>query len=125
MNHLDVAPSYGDAEADLGPLLPHHRDHLFVGCKTHRRNPDGVRSQLDQSLSTLQLDHFGLYQLHGVTDVEDLDSRAEAMEVVLAARDEGLTRFVGITGHDLGSARAQLHRRPARPRATWRPRRGR
>lgn len=108
VNHLDVAPSYGDAEANLGPLLPQHRDHLFIGCKTHRKNPDGVRAQLDNSLRTLQVDHVDLYQLHGVTDIDDLDSRAEALEVILAARDEGLTRFVGITGHDLGTARAQL-----------------
>lgn len=108
VNHLDVAPSYGDAEANLGPLLPHHRDHLFVACKTHRRNAEGVRAQLVDSLRTLQVDRFDLYQVHGVTDLDDLDSRADAIETVLAARDEGLTRFVGITGHDLGTARAQL-----------------
>lgn len=108
VNHVDVAPSYGDAEANLGPLLPHHRDELFVACKTHRRNADGVRAQLVNSLRTLQVDRFDLYQVHGVTDVDDLDSRSDAVETVLAARDEGLTRFVGITGHDLGTARAQL-----------------
>ena len=108
VNHVDVAPSYGDAEANLGPLLAHHRDHLFVACKTARRNPDGVRAQLEESLRTLQVDQLDLYQLHGVTDVDDLDSRAEAVEVLLEARADGRTRFLGITGHDLGTARAQL-----------------
>jgi predicted aldo/keto reductase-like oxidoreductase len=108
VNHLDVAPSYGDAEANLGPLLPHHRDHLFVAAKTHRRNPDGVRAQLEQTLRTLQVEQLDLYQLHGVTDLDDLDARAPAVEVLLEAKAQGLTRHLGITGHDLGTAKAQL-----------------
>lgn len=108
VNHVDVAPSYGDAEENLGPLLAERRDELFVGCKTQRRNPEGVRAQLEDSLRRLRTDHLDLYQLHAVTSVDDLDERAGAVEVLLAARDEGLTRFVGITGHDLGTARAQL-----------------
>lgn len=108
VNHLDIAPQYGEAERNVGPLLPELRDRLFVGCKTLRRNPDGVRAQMAESLERLQIEHFDLYQLHGVTDLDDLDSRAEAVEVILAARDAGTTRFVGITGHDLGTARAQL-----------------
>jgi len=108
VNHLDVAPSYGDAEQNLGPLLPHHRDHLFIGCKTHRHSADGVKTQMDESLQTLQIDHFDLYQIHGVTDLDDLDARADAIEVILAAKEEGITGHVGITGHDLGTARAQL-----------------
>lgn len=108
VNHIDVAPSYGEAEANLGPLLPDHRDELFVACKTHRRNREGVEQLLEQSLRRLRVDHFDLYQLHGVTDVDDLDSRSDAIEVLLAAKAQGMTRFVGITGHDLGTARAQL-----------------
>lgn len=108
VNHLDIAPSYGDAEHNVGPLLPEVRDRLFIGCKSHRRNPDGVRAQMAESLERLRIEQFDLYQLHGVTDLEDLDARSDAAEVVLSARDEGLTRFVGITGHDLGTPRAQL-----------------
>lgn len=108
VNHLDVAPSYGDAEENVGPLVHHHRDHLFVAGKSHGRNADGVRAQLAETLRRLRVDHLDLYQLHGVTDLDDLDSRAAAVEVLFRARDEGLTRFVGITGHDLGTARAQL-----------------
>jgi predicted aldo/keto reductase-like oxidoreductase len=59
-------------------------------------------------LERLGCDQLDLYQLHGVTDLGVLDERAGAAEVMLAARDEGLTRFVGITGHDLGTPRAQL-----------------
>jgi len=108
VNHLDIAPSYGQAEQAVSEALPDFRDRLFVGCKTRRRNPDGVRAQLDESLEKLKLDHFDLYQAHGVTDIETLDERDKAFEVILKARDEGLTRFVGITGHDLGAPATHL-----------------
>ena len=113
VNHLDVAPRYGEAERLLGPILPPVRDRLFVGCKTTRRNPDGERAQLEESLATLGCDHFDLYQLHGVTDLEELDARAGAAQAILRAREEGLCRFAGITGHDLGApvAHAEALRR--------------
>jgi aryl-alcohol dehydrogenase-like predicted oxidoreductase len=108
VNHLDIAPQYGDAEVRIGPLVPAVRDRLFVGCKTQRRNPDGVRAELERSLERLGTDHFDLYQLHAVTSLEVLDERAAAAEAILRARDEGLVRFVGVTGHDLGAPAAHL-----------------
>ena len=100
VNHLDIAPRYGLAEELVGPLLPSVRDRMFVACKTTRRNPEGVRAQLEESLTKLQTDRFDLYQLHAVTDLDVLEERTEAAEVILKARDEGITRFVGITGHN-------------------------
>ncbi len=108
VNHLDIAPSYGRAEDLIGPLVPAVRDELFVACKSNRHNPAGVRAQLEESLAKLGVDSFDLYQAHGVTDLAELDSRTDAIEAMLAARDEGLTRWVGITGHDLGTPGAQL-----------------
>ncbi len=108
VNHLDIAPSYGQAEDAVSESMPDYRDKLFVGCKTRRRNPDGVRAQLDESLGKLQLEQVDLYQAHGVTSLEDLDERGEAFKVMMKARDDGLTRFVGITGHDLGAPAAHL-----------------
>jgi aryl-alcohol dehydrogenase-like predicted oxidoreductase len=108
VNHLDVAPRYGRAQELLGPLIPAVRDRLFVACKTQRRDPGGVRAHLEESLRILQCDTFDLYQVHGVTDRADLDTRAGAVAAILAARDEGLCRFVGITGHDLGAPDAHL-----------------
>lgn len=99
VNHLDVAPRYGDAEHVLGPLVEPVRDELFLACKTTRRNPDGVRAQLSESLRRLRTDHFDLYQLHAVTDRDVLDERDRAAEVLLEAREAGTARFVGITGH--------------------------
>lgn len=108
VNHLDIAPSYGEAEVLLGPLIPAVRERLFIGCKTQRRSADGARAQLEESLRRMGTDHVDLYQLHAVTDLEVLDERAGAIEAILAARDEGLVRFVGVTGHDLGAPEAHL-----------------
>lgn len=108
VNHLDIAPKYGAAEENIGPLIPAVRDRLFIGEKTERRNPDGVRAQLETTLGRFGTDHVDLYQLHAVTSVAELDTRVQAIEAILAARDEGLTRFVGITGHDLGAPAAHL-----------------
>ncbi len=106
VNHLDIAPQYGMAQQLVGPLVPAVRNRLFVGCKTLRKHPDGVRAQLEESLGLLGCDHFDLYQLHAVTDLDELDRRSEAAEVVLRAKEEGLCRFAGITGHGLDAPAA-------------------
>ncbi|MGD9703360.1 MAG: aldo/keto reductase [Acidimicrobiia bacterium] len=99
VNHLDIAPTYGKAESLVGPLVPAVRDRLFVACKSGRTQPDGVRAQADRSLELLGCTTFDLYQAHGVISVEDLTARAPAFDTILALRDEGVTRFAGITGH--------------------------
>jgi aryl-alcohol dehydrogenase-like predicted oxidoreductase len=108
VNHLDVAPQYGRAQELLGPLVPAVRDRLFVACKTLRHRADGVRAQLEDSLSLLGCDSFDLYQLHAVTSVEELDRRAGAIEAIVKAKDEGLCRWIGVTGHDLSAPAAHL-----------------
>ncbi len=108
VNHLDVAPRYGHAQEALGPLVGPVRDRLFVACKTMRHDPDGVRAQLEESLTLLRCEHFDLYQMHAVTDLDELEARGRALAAMLAARDEGLCRFVGITGHNLTTPGAQL-----------------
>jgi aryl-alcohol dehydrogenase-like predicted oxidoreductase len=108
VNHLDIAPRYGAAEDLIGPVLPSVRDRMFVGCKTTRRNADGVRAQLEESLGKLQTDRFDLYQMHGVTDLDVLNERVDAAEAILRARDEGIVTFAGITGHNDGAPAAHL-----------------
>jgi aryl-alcohol dehydrogenase-like predicted oxidoreductase len=108
VNHLDIAPRYGDAEELVGPLVPGVRSRLFVGCKTTRRNPEGVRAQLEESLEKLHTDYFDLYQMHAVTDIDVLNERAEAADEILRARDEGVVRFCGITGHNESAPAAHL-----------------
>lgn len=108
VNHLDIAPSYGDAELALAPVLPEIRDRIFLACKTGERTGDAARAEMEASLERLGTSSFDLYQLHAVTSDTDLDaalSPGGALEAILRARDEGLTRFVGITGHFLEAPR--------------------
>jgi aryl-alcohol dehydrogenase-like predicted oxidoreductase len=102
VNHIDVAPSYGLAEERLGPWLARERGRFFLGCKTMERTKTGAAAELRRSLERLQVDAFDLYQLHAVTSMEELDQATGpggALEAILDAREEGLTRFIGITGH--------------------------
>lgn len=108
VNHLDVAPQYGNAEAVVGPLVPAVRDRLFVAGKTLRKNADGVRAQFDDTRRLLGCEVLDLYQAHAVTSLAELEERAAALDVIVALRDSGATRFAGITGHDHGTLAAQL-----------------
>ncbi len=104
INHVDVAPTYGDAELRLGRWLAQQRDRFFVGCKTMERTREGAGRDMQASLERLQIDRFDLYQLHAVNSVEELDQATGpdgALEAVVKAREEGLTRFIGITAHGL------------------------
>jgi predicted aldo/keto reductase-like oxidoreductase len=102
VNHIDVAPSYGEAEIRLGPWMPSERKRFFLGCKTTERTKEGAASELRRSLERLRVDSFDLYQFHAVTTVDELDkifAPGGAFEAVIKAKEEGLTRFIGITGH--------------------------
>jgi aryl-alcohol dehydrogenase-like predicted oxidoreductase len=102
VNQIDVAPTYGEAELGVGPWLARHRHDIFLGCKTRQRTKDGAAKELRRSLERLRTDHVDLYQLHAVTDVETLEQALApggALEAILEARDEGLLRYIGITGH--------------------------
>jgi aryl-alcohol dehydrogenase-like predicted oxidoreductase len=101
VNHLDIAPQYGAAEAVVGPHLAARRADMFVAGKTLRANPQGVQDQFDATRRLLHADVMDLYQAHAVTTLEELDRRSGALERILALRDRGQTRFAGITGHDL------------------------
>jgi aryl-alcohol dehydrogenase-like predicted oxidoreductase len=102
VNHVDVAPSYGEAEVRLGPWMAEHRDEVFLACKTMERTREAAWDELHRSLTRLQVTSFDLYQLHAVRTIEELDEVTRpggALEAVTRARQEGLVRFVGITGH--------------------------
>ncbi len=106
VNHIDVAPSYGEAELRLGPWLARERARFFLGCKTTERTRDGAAAELRRSLERLQVSAFDLYQLHAVNTMEELDrvtAPGGALEAVVAARADGLTRYIGITGHGLNA----------------------
>jgi aryl-alcohol dehydrogenase-like predicted oxidoreductase len=102
VNHIDVAPSYGQAEERIGPWLKRERDRFFVGCKTTERTREGAGAELHRSLERLQTGAFDLYQIHAITSMEELDEVTRpggALEAIVEARQAGLTRYIGITGH--------------------------
>ena len=104
VNHIDVAPSYGVAEERLGPWMRRYRDDFFLGCKTMERDAAGARAEMEASLRRLQTDYFDVYQLHAVTTIEELDKATRsggALDAIVAAREEGVTRYIGITTHGL------------------------
>jgi aryl-alcohol dehydrogenase-like predicted oxidoreductase len=108
VNHIDVAPSYGQAEQRIGPWMPRERERFFLGCKTMQRTKKGAWDEMQRSLSLLQTDHFDLYQLHAITNMEELDActmTGGALEALAEARQRGLTRHIGITGHGVDSPR--------------------
>ncbi len=106
VNHIDVAPSYGQAEERLGPWLERERKGFFVGCKTTERTRAGAAAELRRSLERLRVDGFDLYQIHAITTLQELDQvtgPGGALEAILDARREGLTHYIGITGHGVNA----------------------
>ena len=108
VNHIDTAASYGDAELRLAPWLAQHRDHFFVATKTGQRDRAGAHEEIRRSLDRLGVGHVDLLQLHNLVDVIEWETALReggALEAAVAARDEGLVRFIGVTGHGLTVAR--------------------
>ncbi len=102
VNHVDVAPTYGLAEERLGPWMARERERFFLGCKTMERTRAGAAAELRRSLALLRTDRFDLYQIHAVTSPKELDEATRpggALDALVEARDAGLTRWLGITGH--------------------------
>jgi aryl-alcohol dehydrogenase-like predicted oxidoreductase len=102
INHFDVAPTYGEAELRLAPWMEKHREEIFLACKTNQRSKATAWESIKKSLDRLRVDYFDLYQLHGVNDLETLNvviSPIGALEAVLEAKQQGLVRHIGITGH--------------------------
>ena len=111
VNHVDVAPSYGEAELRLKSWMPQIRDRVFLGCKTKERARDGAKAELHRSLERLGTDRLDLYQLHAVSKMEQLDecsARGGALEALVRAREEGITTWLGITGHTHDAPRVHL-----------------
>jgi aryl-alcohol dehydrogenase-like predicted oxidoreductase len=116
VNHIDVAPTYGNAELRVGSWLPAHREQFFLGCKTTERQQDDAWAELNRSLERLQTDILDLYQLHAVGTFEELEKAFApdgAIHALQRAKDEGLTLSLGITGHGIDTPavhRAALER---------------
>jgi aryl-alcohol dehydrogenase-like predicted oxidoreductase len=111
-NHIDTAASYGDSELRLAPWLVRAREQVFLATKTGRRDRAGAREEIRRSLDRLGVDSVDLLQLHNLVDVIEWETAlggGGALEAAIEAREEGLVRFIGVTGHGLSAAR--MHRR--------------
>lgn len=111
VNHLDVAASYGDAELRIGPWMAEHRQRFFLATKTGERGGDAARAELERSLERLQVDSVDLIQLHNLVEPDEWEiahGPGGAVEALARARDEGLVRHIGVTGHGTRIARMHL-----------------
>jgi aryl-alcohol dehydrogenase-like predicted oxidoreductase len=111
VNHLDTAASYGDSELRIGPWMAEHRQRFFLATKTGARDGTGARAGLERSLERLQVDSVDLIQLHNLVEPDEWEvahGPGGAVEALATARDEGLVRHIGVTGHGTRIARMHL-----------------
>ena len=112
INHIDVAASYGDAELRIATWLQRHEGEFFVATKTDKRTYREAREEIRRSLDRLGVDHVDSIQLHNLVDVIEWETALGAdgaLEAAIEAREEGLVRFIGVTGHGLSIP--EMHRR--------------
>jgi len=113
INHIDVSPTYGDAELRLKKWMREYRDDFFLACKTRERTKDGAASEILRSLERLGVDYFDLYQLHGLDDLGELEvalGDGGAIEAIMEAREEDVVRHIGITSHNPLTAAEAIRR---------------
>ena len=112
VNHIDTAPRYGDSELRIGPWMASHREKFFLATKTGQRDYRGARESIHRSLERLCTDQVDLIQLHALIHPDEWDEAMGAdgaLEACIEARDQGLVRHIGVTGH--GWNVAAMHRR--------------
>ena len=111
VNHIDVASSYGEAEVRIRPWLRHEPGRFFLATKGDERTAAGARDELHRSLDRLGVDHVDLWQMHALADPIEWDvalSPDGAIEAAIEAREQGLVRWIGVTGHGAQIAATHL-----------------
>jgi len=111
VNHIDVAAGYGDAELRIAPWLREHPGRFFLATKTGGRTYDAAKRDIHRSLERMGVERFDLIQLHSLADPIEWDTALSpkgALEACIEARDRGLVRFIGITGHGTQIAATHL-----------------
>ena len=102
INHIDIAPGYAESMERVAPWMPELRDKMFLGCKTPMRTKDDAWRNVEDIMHRMNVDSFDLFQLHSVIDIETLDlvtSKGGALEALVEMKEQGLTKWLGITGH--------------------------
>ena len=111
INHIDTAASYGRSERRVGAWMERHRGDFFLATKTNERTYDGAWTQIRKSLERLRVDSVDLIQLHNLVDESEWEtalSPGGALDAVVEARDRGITRFIGVSGHGVTVAAMHL-----------------
>lgn len=111
VNHIDTAASYGDAELRLGPWMERIRDQVFLATKTGDRTYQAARDSIRRSLERMRVSSVDLIQLHNLADPDEWETAMGpdgALRACIEAREEGLVRFIGVTGHGLGIPKMHL-----------------
>lgn len=111
VNHIDTAYSYGEAEDRIGPWMAAHRKDFFLATKTGERTYQAARAQIRRSLERLRVDYVDLIQLHNLVDPAEWETamgEEGALRAAIEAREEGLVRFIGVTGHGVTAPRMHL-----------------
>lgn len=112
INHIDTAASYGEAELRIGPWMKAHRQDFFLATKTEKRTYQEAKEELHRSLERLRVDSVDLWQMHILVDPAEWETAMGpdgALEAFIEAREQGLVRFLGVTGH--GTTTAAMHMR--------------
>ena len=112
VNHFDTAASYGESELRMGPWMGRYRDQVFLATKTGQRTYREARDEFHRSLERLRVDKVDLLQLHNLVDPQEWETAmgpGGALEAAVEARDQGLLRYIGVTGH--GITIAAMHKR--------------
>ncbi len=104
VNHIDTAASYGEAELRIGPWMPRYRKQFFLATKTGERTYAAAKEEFHRSLERLQVESVDLIQLHCLIDPQEWEvamGPGGVLEALIEARQQGLTRFIGVTGHEV------------------------
>lgn len=112
VNHIDTAASYGEAEDRIGPWMKEHRSRFFLATKTGERRYQQARDSIHRSLERMRVDQVDVIQLHNLVDPTEWEiamGPGGALEAAVEAREQGLVRFIGVTGH--GVTVAAMHKR--------------
>jgi aryl-alcohol dehydrogenase-like predicted oxidoreductase len=111
INHIDTAFSYGESELRVGPWMKQHRKEFFLATKTGERTYQKAREGIHRSLDRLQTDHVDLLQFHHLIAPDEWEvalGPGGALEAAIEAREQGLVRFIGVTGHEVTVAEMHL-----------------
>lgn len=111
INHIDTAPSYGESEIRIGPWMKQHRDKFFLATKTEGRTYKTAMAELNQSFQRMNVDSVDLWQMHNLINEEQWEtalSPGGAIDALVEAKKQGMTKYIGVTGHGLAAPKRHL-----------------